>query len=165
MRAAAVASADRPPAALPASVVHEIFAHARETHPEECCGLVMGGGERPHRVVRCTNVQSQRHARGESDLDARHGFWIDERELLRALRDGEAAGEILCAIYHSHVDTAAYLSHADLDGALGPTGEPLYPGAAHLVVAVYEQGPRELVSFEWESAARSFVGRGVESRG
>jgi proteasome lid subunit RPN8/RPN11 len=138
------------------------FQHARECYPEECCGLLTGAdSESPVRVVRCTNVQSKRVARGESDLDARRAFWIDEQELLNALRAAEQRGERLVVIYHSHVDTAAYLSLTDLEGALGPDDRPLYPGTAQLVVSVQESGVLGAALFDWDESSRSFRGRDV----
>jgi proteasome lid subunit RPN8/RPN11 len=148
---------------LPLEVVIEVFTHARECYPEECCGLLIGAtASTPQRVVRCTNVQSQRHSRGESDLDARHGFWIDERELMRALREAEERGEDLRAVYHSHIDTEPYLSRADVEAALGPGGKPLWPGVSHLVVAVRDGVVREAVLYDWDATDARFVGRPVE---
>ena len=70
-----------------------------------------------------------------------------------------AARRALVVIYHSHVDTAAYLSHTDLEGALGPDGQPLYPGRAQLVVSVQESGVLGAALFEWDEATRAFRGR------
>lgn len=159
-RAAAIADPAAEPAELPRELLLEVFQHARECYPEECCGLLTGTESAgPLHVVRCSNVQSKRVARGESNLDASRAFWIDEQELLHALRTAEASGERLVLIYHSHVDTAAYLSHTDVAGALGPDGEPAYPGAAQLVVSVRDSGVGEAALFAWEPASRSFVGR------
>jgi proteasome lid subunit RPN8/RPN11 len=161
-RAAVQVDASLEPIALPRALVLEVFQHARECYPEECCGLLTGTDERgPLRVVRCTNVQNTRVARGESDLDARRAFWIDDQELLNALRGAEQRGERLVIVYHSHVDTAAYLSFTDLEGALGPDGLPLYPGAAQLVVSVQEAGVLGAALFEWDDAAHRFRGRAV----
>jgi [CysO sulfur-carrier protein]-S-L-cysteine hydrolase len=160
--AAAVADPSAEPAELPRELLLEVFQHARECYPEECCGLFTGtesGG--PLHVVRCANVQSQRVARGESNLDASRAFWIDEQELLHALRAAESAGEKLLCIYHSHVDAAAYLSHTDVAGALGPDGEPLYPGTAQLVVSVRDAAVEDAAWFEWDPGARSFRGRAL----
>src|SRR5262245_44185909 len=45
-----------PRASLPAGVLNELYAHARETLPEECCGLIVGDErERYRRVIRCRN--------------------------------------------------------------------------------------------------------------
>lgn len=161
-RAAAVADPDAEPAALPRALLLEVFQHARECYPEECCGLLTGtDSDGPLHVVRCANVQSKRAARGESNLDATRAFWIDEQELLHALRNAESSGERLLAVYHSHVDTAAYLSHTDVSGALGPDGRPLYPGSAQLVVSVDDSGVGEAALFEWDADARVFRGRSV----
>ena len=159
-RSAATSDPDAEPAELPRELLLEVFQHARECYPEECCGLLTGtDAQGPLHVVRCTNVQSQRVARGESNLDASRAFWIDEQELLNALRAAEASGEKLLVIYHSHVDTAAYLSHTDVTGALGPDGEPLYPGSAQLVVSVRDSGVGEAALFTWDPAQRAFHGR------
>lgn len=161
-RAAAQVDDSRDPARLPRELLFEVFQHARECYPEECCGLLTGAGpESPVRVIRCSNVQSMRVARGESDLDASRAFWIDEQELLNALRGAEQRGERLVVVYHSHVDTAAYLSFTDLEGALGPDGRPLYPGAAQLVVSVQESAVLGAALFEWEESSRRYRGRAV----
>ena len=162
-RAAAVPDAAREPARLARDLALEVFSHACESYPEECCGLLLGPpGGAPLEVIRCTNVQNQRLARGESDLDARRAFWIDEVELHRALRDADAREHVLRVVYHSHIDTGAYLSHTDLQGALGPDGMPLYTGAAQLVVAVSEAVVREAALYEWDAAGGCYQGRVVE---
>ena len=162
-RAAAVRDPAARPYRLPARLIAEVYAHAREGYPEECCGLLVGPeGGAPTRIVRCANVQSARRARGDSELGARHAFWFDERELLGALRDAEHRGEVLAVIYHSHVDADAYLSHADVAGALGPSGDPLYPGAVQLVVSVREGRVHEAVCYPWDAERGRFVGRTLE---
>ena len=161
-RIAAAKQDSQEPAELPAALALGLYKHAVECYPEECCGLLIGpSAGPPARQVRCRNVQSRRQSRGESDLDARHAFWIDERELLDSLREAEAAGEALRGIYHSHVDGDAYLSHTDVDCALGPDGLPLYPGVSQLVVSVWDDGVRDLACFDWDDVARTFIGRGV----
>jgi proteasome lid subunit RPN8/RPN11 len=156
----------REPVRLARDLVAEVYAHARECYPEECCGILTGlPGRMPARVVRCTNVQNQRLARGESELDASRAFWIDPVELLGVLRAADARGEEVRAIYHSHVDAEPYLSETDLRGALTADGEPLWPGAGQLVVAVYEGVVRDAALYEWRSAARAFEGRRVREAG
>lgn len=162
-RAAAVPDKALEPARLTRDLALEVFAHARECYPEECCGILTGPPEgEPLSVIRCTNVQNQRLARGESDLDACRAFWIDEVELHRALCDAESRDQVLRAVYHSHTDTGAYLSYTDLQGALGPDGGPLYPGATQLVVSVSDGVVREAALYEWNAAEGRFEGRVVE---
>ena len=161
-RAAAESDPGAEPASLPRELLLEVFQHARECYPEECCGLLTGTDrDGPLHVIRCTNVQSQRVARGESTLDATRAFWIDEQELWNALRSAESSGQKLLVIYHSHVDTAAYLSHTDAAGALGPDGTPLYPTCAQLVVSVDDSGVGQAALFDWDPEARAFRGRPV----
>lgn len=164
-RAAAVIEPGREAALLASELLAEVFSHARECYPEECCGILLARpGVGPTRAVRCTNVQDQRRSAGESDLDARRGFWIDEREQMLALREADARGEELCSVYHSHVDTRAYLSLADLRGALGPDGAPLWPGASQVVVAVRDGVVREAALFEWHESEGCYHGRALRER-
>ncbi len=159
-RAAARADPDLPPRVLPRALLADVLGHARECHPEECCGLLVGTEDsRSWRAVRCANVQSARRARGDSDLDASQAFWIDEQQLLELLGECDARGESLRAVYHSHVDTAAYLSHTDLDSATTTDGQPLWPGVAHLVVSAWGDGVREAVWFDWDPGEQRFRGR------
>jgi proteasome lid subunit RPN8/RPN11 len=141
----------------------EVYEHARECYPEECCGILTGPPNGPPRdTVRCTNIQNRRHASGESTLDARHAFWIDDKELLRAIERAEGAGDCMLTVYHSHTDAGAYMSDADVQAALGPDGAPVWPGVGHLVVSVQQGSVREAVYFEWDDAAREFAGREVK---
>jgi proteasome lid subunit RPN8/RPN11 len=163
IRAAARVESELPASELPRVLVLEIFGHARECYPEECCGLIVGPKASAHwRVVRCSNVQNARKAQGESELDAREAFWVDESELLSALRAAEAAGESVQAIYHSHADAAAYLSHIDVRNATSASGRPLWPGLAHVVVSVLEDGAREAGWFEWDESAGRFRGHRIQ---
>jgi proteasome lid subunit RPN8/RPN11 len=159
-RAAVTVDPEAASVSLPRSLLLELYGHARECHPEECCGLIVGAeAVDDWRAVRCTNVQNARHASGKSDLDARQAFWMDEQELYGVLRAAEEQGEELRAIYHSHVDTAAYLSHSDLRGATGPDGRPLWPGVAYVVLSVWEDGVRGAAWFDWSAAEGRFLGR------
>jgi proteasome lid subunit RPN8/RPN11 len=165
-RVAAAPDAALEPARLARELIMEIFGHARECYPEECCGILTGPeGGRPERVVRCTNVQNQRLARGESELDATRAFWIDERELYQALREADERDHTVRVVYHSHIDTAPYLSHTDQRGALGPDGSPLWPGSAQLVVSVSDGVVREAALYEWNAREGRFLGRRLAEPG
>lgn len=164
-RAAAVVDASAPGVSLPTEIVGELFAHAVECYPEECCGLVLGSPPLGlGRVLRCTNVQDRQLRRGESTLDAKRAFWIDEYELLEASRAAETSGEEILIIYHSHVDAPAYFSQQDLRGALGPQGTPLWPHAAQLVIAVHEGVVSDAALFEWQPRAGRYRGRRLLER-
>jgi proteasome lid subunit RPN8/RPN11 len=179
--AAALPDPAAPPYRLPASVAAKLYQHARECHPEECCGLLFGGPLAPaHRVVRCRNVEGTRAAslsRAEAgadagspsaglgaapELSARNAFWMDMSDMLRALREAETRGEELRAIYHSHVDAEAHLSWIDASCAVGPSGTPHYPGAAQLVLSVRDGIVRDAVAYVWDVERGRFIGRRVE---
>ena len=73
--------------------VDEMFAHAREANPAECCGLIGGSQEeRARTVYRLRNVA----------LDPLIGYEAAPEELFAAQRLMRERGERLLAIYHSH---------------------------------------------------------------
>lgn len=162
-RAAAVIDPELPTFEIAEALLQDVWQHARECYPEEACGLLFGSNASTTGwlIERCRNVQNRRKAAGESNLDARHGFWIDEKELLDALKRADERGDELKVIYHSHVDTGAYLSHTDRDSALSPDAKPLWPGVSHLVVAVRDGVISETGCFVWNDGTGSFVGRAV----
>ncbi|HWT00366.1 MAG TPA: M67 family metallopeptidase [Pyrinomonadaceae bacterium] len=72
--------------------VEELFAHAREATPAECCGLVGGSGRRAQIVYRLRNVAR----------DPLVGYEAAPEELFAAQRDMRERGQELLGIYHSH---------------------------------------------------------------
>jgi proteasome lid subunit RPN8/RPN11 len=70
----------------------EMFAHAREQQPAECCGLVGGIGERARAIYRLRNVAR----------DPQVGYEAAPEELFAAQRIMRERGEELLGIYHSH---------------------------------------------------------------
>ncbi|HKP71763.1 MAG TPA: M67 family metallopeptidase [Pyrinomonadaceae bacterium] len=74
------------------ALVEEMFAHAREEQPGECCGLLGGRDAVVQTVYRLPNV-------APDPLVAYDG---DPRELCEAQRVMRGRGEQLLAIYHSH---------------------------------------------------------------
>ena len=118
---------------IPAALLAEIYAHARETFPAECCGYIAGD-----RVVRCTNVATNEPlVAGRGDDTA---FAIGGGELLAFAKsfDGPAPARIL---YHSHTNGRAYISATDRAHA------GAYP-VQHLVVGVTAAGIAEAALFD-----------------
>jgi proteasome lid subunit RPN8/RPN11 len=70
----------------------EMFAHAREMSPAECCGLIGGRGHQAQTVYRLRNVAR----------DRRIGYEAAPEELFAAQRRMRERGEELLGIYHSH---------------------------------------------------------------
>ncbi|MEK7864052.1 MAG: M67 family metallopeptidase [Chloroflexota bacterium] len=107
----------------------EIVAHARESAPNEACGLLAGVTGVPRRVIRCANVHPTPMTR----------YRIDPREQLRAFRSMDEQGEELVAIYHSHPASQPFPSPTDRD-------EANYPDAFYVLVSLRSTEP-ELRSF------------------
>ena len=156
-------SLDRSPVLVLGSVMHELCAHALESQPEECCGLVLGSEAQPFaQIVRCRNEMTARH-QGDPvtyPRDGRHAFYMSEVDYLKASTEAEARGERVTAVYHSHVGAGAYLSEMDLafaEHALFP-----FPQAAQIVLAVWDRNIAAAGIFERDPESGRFVGSSLE---
>ena len=137
MRERIAVDPDREPELIPASVLHDVFAHAREADPEECCGLVTGDESQRYRhVVRCRNDMTLHHRRDPVAYprDGREGFFMNEQDYQRAAEAAEARHEQVVCVYHSHVGCGAWFSELDQEFAEQPHFP--FPAATHLVVSV-----------------------------
>src|SRR4029453_4149939 len=152
---------------IPAWIVNEMLKHARESLPEECCGLLFG------RVARhtpppagCLNVMNLRHEEDPIAFprDARSAYWMSEEDYVRACREAEGRGEQVTAVYHSHVGSDAYLSELDLAYA-GPDADQIViavpvPDAEHLSLRQREDGCAEGIGiFVWGPELGTFRGK------
>jgi proteasome lid subunit RPN8/RPN11 len=95
---------------LPRKLRDEIVAHARESAPKECCGLLFGDGEVADRIVRGRNV----HATPETRYE------IDPAQLREALAGDDDTDRFLVGIYHSHPRTEPKPSDFDVANARWP---------------------------------------------
>jgi proteasome lid subunit RPN8/RPN11 len=126
-----------PAVAIPGRILDELRHHARDTLPEECCGLIIGDeNERYKRVVRCHNDMNQRHQDDPESFprDAKTAFWMRETDYQQAWDSARESGEQVTAVYHSHVGVDAYLSEEDL-GYAEQEFFP-FPDADQIVVGV-----------------------------
>ncbi|HZP42519.1 MAG TPA: M67 family metallopeptidase [Candidatus Binatia bacterium] len=144
------------PLRLERAALDEMLAHARATHPEECCGAVLAQAGRDV-VRRLTNVQSRLHAEDPAQYPrgAETAYTPEPTELWAALRDGEAPGAALKAFYHSHTRVGAYFSGEDRARAMFGD-EPAYPDVTYVVVSD-SRTPGEARAFRWDDGARDFV--------
>ena len=149
------------PLKLDRAALDEIFAHARATHPDECCGAVVAQDGR-QRVHRFTNVQGRLHAADPNahPRDAGTAYAPEPKELLAALRAGEQPGARLEVFYHSHTRGGSYFSGEDRARALFDD-EPAYPEVTYLVVSD-ARTPDEARAFRWDDARHDFVELPVE---
>jgi proteasome lid subunit RPN8/RPN11 len=96
----------------------DIVAHARETAPAECCGLLVGIGETIADAVRTKNV----------DVNPNR-FEIDAGDHIRARRAARACGREVLGFYHSH-------PHSDATPSSSDRAEAYYPDHLYLIVGL-----------------------------
>jgi proteasome lid subunit RPN8/RPN11 len=142
---------------LTQNVWDDISNHARETFPEECCGVILSGGE-ANEVHRLKNIQNKLHALDPQTYPrtAAIAYAMDPLELDQVIRQGEAKGQKLKAFYHSHPDHDAYFSTEDKAFAC-PFGEPTYPEAAQIVISIYNRAVKIIRAFAWSEKDNDFV--------
>ena len=148
------------PVVIPGRLLNEIYTHALENHPEECCGLLTG--ERAGHfdaVHRCRNVMTLRHCEDPIAYPrgGRFAFHMDEDDYLQVLKEADAAGASVTGIYHSHVEAGAYFSEDDQKVAL----QELYPfpKVDHIVISVMGRTVKDVAAFRWIPGAGCFEGR------
>jgi proteasome lid subunit RPN8/RPN11 len=107
--------------------VDEMIAHAREDHPDEACGVVVGpeGSDRPERLVRMANVEKSPTF-----------FRFDPKEQLQLVKELDETDEEIVVVYHSHTSSEAYPSRTDVAYAAEPQ-------AHYVLVSTAESGRSE----------------------
>jgi proteasome lid subunit RPN8/RPN11 len=79
-----------------------VFAHARQTSPRECCGLLIGTPERIVEAAATGNL-----------AESPNRFLIDPEDHIRIRRDARMRGLSVAGVYHSHPHSTAYPSQTD----------------------------------------------------
>ncbi len=142
---------------LSETVFGTIAEHAKEAYPEECCGVILGGGggDEVHRLV---NIQNMLHAKDPETFprDARTAYTMDPKELEAVLQQVESSGMAFKAVYHSHPDHDAYFSDEDKACAT-PFGEPTYPDTAQIVISVMSGSVGRVAVYAWNPDVEDFV--------
>lgn len=92
-------------------VLATLIAEATRAAPHECCGLLLGRGDRIEQAVPATNVHPQPSSH----------FEIDPAALIAAHRDERQGGRQVVGYYHSHprgdaTPSATDRAHASGDG-------------------------------------------------
>lgn len=152
------------PLVIAGRVLHEVYAHALEAYPEECCGLLTGDDVVPFRAShRCRNEMTRLNRTDPLNYprDGSRAFHMHEGDYLSVMRKAESEGGRVTGVYHSHVDVGAYLSELDQDFASHPHFP--FPDAVHLVVSVVERKVRAAAAFRWIPGSRRFEGHPVQA--
>jgi len=94
---------------VPRAVLDAIVAHARAEAPLECCGLLIGSGER---IVESYPVENTRRSPVAFEVDPAGHF--------AAIRKARNAGRAVIGAYHSHPRSPAAPSETDIREANDP---------------------------------------------
>lgn len=146
---------------VPPEELSDVIRHLESCYPQEGCGVLLRSAEGgAWRVRPLRNAQDELHGRDPVRFPrtSRTAFAFEPREWLGVLLEADARGEHVACVFHSHVDTGADFSDEDRRLA-APEGEPLLPGASHLVMAVHSGYVRDMKIFWWERG--EFQGRPV----
>jgi proteasome lid subunit RPN8/RPN11 len=134
-----------------------LLAHASETYPDECCGMIIERNGRQE-VVRVSNRQNELHAKDPEQYPRTAAIAYTMGSEAVPILIGAERGEVtLRAFYHSHPEHDAYFSAEDRTQAMGGWDEPSYPLAAQIVMSVRDRGVRAVKAFAWDPAVRDFV--------
>ncbi len=119
---------------------NEMFRHAEEMYPEECCGFIFGRDGMTRRATGITRVANVRKGNRSSR------FLIDPSDYRKAEAHALEYDLELLGVYHSHPDHPAMPSEHDLKSAL--------PWFSYIIVSVFDGSATDLRSWrlgeEWK---------------
>ena len=115
---------------LPRSIVNQLLQLAQKSPEEEICGLISRDRRGFKKCYPVVNVAD----------DKKHFFALDPKEQIEAIRSMREHGEELGAIYHSHPDSPALPSLADIE-------QHEYPGVLYLIISLGTKGDPEMRGF------------------
>lgn len=124
---------------LAPGVAAAIRRHGEETFPHECCGALIGAGDRVTTAVALPNTTEE---------GPRRRFLVRPADYRMAeQRASEIGGELL-GFYHSHPDHPARPSQFDLDHA--------WPNFAYVIVSVMSGAARDMTVWFLKEDRSSF---------
>ena len=148
---------------VPRAVMERVHEEARAAYgrDEEACGFLVGPASDPLGVTSVVAMENRANKLHKLDPETyprtgRMYFDLDPMKFARAIEQGEARGEPVKVLYHSHLDVGAYFSDTDASAAKMGGDEPAYD-LAYLVVSVRGGAVDDSRLFVWDVAARVFV--------
>ena len=102
--------------ALPAAIVDELTAHAYDSYPFECCGLIAG----PLPAADDDTVTVERFYPCRNVAESAKVYTVDPLDHLHAERDAEVHGWEVVGVVHSHTHSEPYPSPTDIAQAPDP---------------------------------------------
>ena len=144
-------------------VLERVFEEARAAYArdEESCGFLVGPASEPLAVTEAVPMENRANKLHALDPETyprtgRMYFDIDPLKFSRAIEQGEACGQPVKVLYHSHLDVGAYFSDTDAAATKMGGDEPAYD-LAYLVTSVRAGGVDDHKLFVWDPDASSFV--------
>ena len=127
------------------ALLGEIRAHAEETYPRECCGLIMESSKGESVARRCSNIVDALHRADprRHPAGARDAYYVDPQDLLDAFAWVEENQGRIIAVYHSHIDSEALFSEVDRMWACAK-GVPFYDEMIYIILSVLKGKVRDI---------------------
>ncbi len=135
---------------MSAAVVKNIEAHARETFPEECCGVLLGHAEEPRRALQA------RPMKNVAKENRTQRYVIEPLDLLRADTAARSNGLDLIGIYHSHPNHPAEPSEFDRSRAAS--------WYSYLILSIVDRHPKDLTAWRFDDSAKVFRPEAMDRR-
>ena len=147
------------------SVLDIIYAHAEETFPDECCGMMSSPaiGGNVDVAHRCTNIQNKLHEKEPEEYPrtAVEAYYIDPLEMMKIQRFIDDGNRHLAGIYHSHPNEESYFSAEDKHKAMWDD-EPMMPDAHYIIASVNNGKIAYSKSFTCDEENEDFVEEQIE---
>ncbi len=136
----------------------QIYLHAMEEFPNECCGVILTDGAQEF-MRRCRNIQNERHIEDPKTYprDARTAYLMDPNDLIKIHKEVDTESRQIKAFYHSHPNEDAYFSEKDRADATEPWGIPNYPDTIYVVISLYDRQIKVARAYSWDDIAEDFV--------
>ena len=124
-------------------LLERIHRHAKESYPNECCGILTGrtqGKKRVEGVFETENVEMRR---------SRDRYVIDPRDFLRVDKIAEGQGLDIIGFYHSHPGYSCVPSSTDQELA--------WQGYIYLIVSLREGKKPEFKSWILDETGKEWI--------
>ena len=125
-----------------------IINHAKDSYPEECCGILIGNSMRERKVFyveRSTNINKDR---------VRDRYIIDPREINLADKQARSQSLDIMGFYHSHPDHPD--SPSEFDREMGQSGY------SYVIVSVNGKGEVSVKSWIFKEEGEPFKEEGIK---
>ena len=112
--------------------MNEMFNHAFQDDPNECCGILAGESGEVKKLYMMTNTEASPYR-----------YRMDSKELLNVYNNIDDQGWEILGIYHSHTHSEAYPSDTDIRLAT-------WPDSLYLLISLLDKKEPTLRAFHIE---------------